>query len=60
MINELTATLFPQEWDVIGNALAQRPYAEVVGLMSKLQSQLAGQGAPAPTSEVPTQGEKNG
>jgi hypothetical protein len=59
MINELSATLFPQEWDVVANALYQRPFGEVAGLISKLQSQLQGQTAPVP-AEKPKQGEANG
>ncbi len=59
MTTELTATLFPQEWDVIGHALAQRPYAEVAGLMSKLQSQLQG-AAQKPADPQPVQGDVNG
>lgn len=39
MNNELTITLSTQQWDVIVNALAQRPYGEVVGLLTEIQNQ---------------------
>ncbi len=48
--DEMTATLPPAEWDLIGAALSQLPYGQVANLMSKLQSQLAAQRVP-PTTE---------
>lgn len=38
-MDNLTMTLTTQEWDIIGNALGQRPFAEVAALIQKLQMQ---------------------
>lgn len=37
-MNDLTVTLTDKEWDIIGNALGLRPYAEVAALIQKLQA----------------------
>jgi len=52
-VNELNATLTAQEWDIIGNALGQRPFAEVAAIIQKLQTQIqAQQQQPAKLKEV--------
>lgn len=38
---EGTVTLSIPEWDYIMQVLQHRPYAEVVGLISKIQAQLS-------------------
>lgn len=40
-MDDLTVKLTPAEWDIVGNALAMRPYAEVAALIEKLRQQLA-------------------
>jgi hypothetical protein len=42
-VNELNATLTAQEWDIVGNALGQRPFAEVAAIIQKLQAQIQAQ-----------------
>jgi hypothetical protein len=42
-VNELNATLTAQEWDIVGNALGQRPFAEVATIIQKLQAQIQAQ-----------------
>jgi hypothetical protein len=51
-MNELNATLTAQEWDIIGNALGQRPFAEVAVIIQKLQTQIQAQQQPVKLKEV--------
>lgn len=40
-MNDLVATLSPEEWDYVFKCLMGRPYGEVALLIEKLKSQLA-------------------
>ena len=55
-MGERALTFTEREWDQIANALAQRPYIEVNGLIAKLVNQMNSQPAPAVPAVVP-QGE---
>jgi hypothetical protein len=48
---EFTFTVTAQEVQVIGNALSQRPFAEVNALLAKLQAQVNAQTVVPPTEE---------
>ncbi len=57
-MKELTATLTAPEWDLVANALGQRPYVEVANILSKLGGQLQSQNQqPAPPVPKQDQGE---
>ena len=52
-MNEVILKLDPKEFEYLINVLAQRPFAEVNGLLQKMVQQ-ANSGAPTATSEAPS------
>jgi len=50
-MDNLTITLPVQAWNVIMNALGQRPFAEVADLIAELKKQADANQKPAPQAE---------
>ena len=54
----ITISLPPEQWNGILNALAARPYAEVVALIAEIQKQAQGQIQPPSAVEPATASEE--
>lgn len=53
-LDELQATLTVQEWDIVVQLVSQGPFNAVANIMSKLRSQLEGQGQKPAIPQPPT------
>ena len=55
IVQELSVTLSAQEWDIVGNALGQRPFVEVANIFTKMQAQLRSQQEKLPQAPLDPQ-----